>query len=255
MSRIFKAPHVNVGQPYEVTISETEMPHHNRSFNAVRSSDLRGLNPDSAASAIISEANSQANDIVEQANSEADQIIVKARIEADQIKSDAREQGYQNGYLKGLEDGKRETEELANQALMIKEEIEIERANLTRTIETQVVDLIIQSVKKIVGNELNTREDVILDVVVKALNKIGSGENINVKVSQEDFEILSKNKNKIASRCDNTLDFEAVKDLSLEKGDCIIETECGTVDAGVSTQLNKFEDIISETMGLDINAK
>lgn len=255
MSRIFKAPQVNVGQPFEVTISETELPHHKRAFNTLRSSDLSGLDPNDTASVIISEANIQANDIVDEANSEANRIIVDAEVEGEQIKKTAQEQGYKEGYTRGVDDGKRETEDLANEALMIKEELEIERANLTRVVETQVVNLIIQSVKKIVGNELATRENIILKVVVKALNMIGSGENIVVKVSQEDFEVLSENKSKVVSECENISEFEAKKDLLLKKCDCIIETECGTVDAGIATQVHKFEDIIIETMGIDINEK
>lgn len=255
MSKIFKAPQVNVGQPYEITITESELSHYKRTFNTVRGSDLSGLDPDSAASAIITEANSQANEVVEQANSEAEGIIANAQIEAEKIKVSVQEQGYQEGYTRGLEDGKRETEDLANQALEIKEELETERVNLTQVIEAQVVDLIIQSVKKIVGNELASKEDIILGVVVKALNKIGSGENIVVKVSQEDFKVLDENKAKVASKCDNISEFEVKKDLSLKKGDCIIETDFGTVNAGISTQIDKFEEVIIQTMGLDSNVK
>lgn len=243
MARIFKNTSINVGESVAVNAEDIDF------LYVSESND--NINDSAGNSSADSASMRKAEGIISNANMEARKIIEAAKMESEAIKISAREEGYQQGYQQGLYDGKSETEDLAHQALSIKEELEFERNNLVKTIENQVIDLIIQSVNKIINCELITNKEIIKNVVCTALDKISSGENIVICVSEQDFKSVEDNKYKIISQCDNLSNFDIKKDLSLEVGDCIIETNCGSINASVEKQLQKYESTISKIIGND----
>lgn len=254
MSRILKSSYINVvGQPLEVLPHDNEIVQKRKLIrNDVNNLDTN--DPNVVAASIVEKANLDANEILENANEKVQEMLAGAQSEGEIIKANAKRDGYQEGYQQGLEDGRRETEELAHQALKIKEELEEERANLLNQIESELPNIIIQTVKKVIGMELTTNKEVILGLVAMALGKVSSN-NPTVRVSEQDFDILEENKHELISEFKMISDFEIKKDLSLEAGDCIIETDCGDIDASIGNQLDKLEDVISSTVGNDENGK
>lgn len=253
MSRIFKSTNVNLGQPLAVTIDEKELQIKRKMMTSDRSSSPKGKDPASTASNIIERANSEANEILEKVTEQAEKALFDAKIEADLIKNDAIKQGYQEGFQQGLESGKRETEDLARQALAIKEEVEAERDNLIKIMESQVVDIILESVKKIIGQELTTSKDYVVGMVSTALNKLSIGRQVTIRVSDQDYETLNEKKDEVIAGCKGISDIEVKEDLSLNSGDCIIETEHGDIDASVDKQIENYENVITELTGIDEN--
>lgn len=247
MSRIFKAPQVNVIEPKEVTLSERELREialkRKETENMDRSNAVKTNNPEQTAKNIIEMANIEYNETIERMNEQAEKIISDAKIEAELIRSSSIREGYQDGYKDGFEAGKRETEDLANQALLIKTELEEESENLIKVFEKEIPKIVYQSIKKIFNKEIKNCDDIIIDIVIQAFK--GSNATVNaVKVSDDDYNFLIENKDLVLSESKEVSDFEVKKDLSLDKGDCVIETACGEIDATIDTQLQKLEEII-----------
>ena len=246
MSRIFKSTYINVGQPLEIITTEREQReiiYKRKEALNDRSSNMKSKDPSEAASSIIERANIEANDIIDRMNEQAEKIISDARIQADLIRSDALREGYRDGYKDGLDMGKKETEDLANQALAIKEELVEEEKNIIKSFENNIPTIVMQAIKKIVGREIANGEDIILGIISQTFNKSHSTINA-VRVSESDYETVENNKDKILSECKEVSDFEVKKDLALEQGDCVAETTCGEIDAGINTQVEKLEETI-----------
>lgn len=257
MSKIFKATNVNMGQPLEVIMDENNLKEniykrkisHNEKISNSRSKD-----PNTTASNIIENASMEANNILIMANEDAQKVLQDAKIEAQLIKVNAQKEGYSEGYQQGLEDGKRETQDLAHQALTIKEELEEERRNLITNIENEIPKIIYIAVEKVINREFNLNKKIILDIISSTLNKTNS-ETATVRVSDEDYDIVDQNKDKVMSECKGLYDIEVKKDLSLDTGDCIVETNCGYIDAGINTQIKKLQESVLELVGNDENDK
>jgi flagellar assembly protein FliH len=101
--------------------------------------------------------------------------------------------------------------------------------------------------QKVISSELTSNKDYIINLVVQALDKCSSRNNIKLKVSPDDFVFLSENKEKLSSLVDVER-IEIKNDLSLKPGACIIETPIGNVDGGVQTKLHKIEDAFREIL-------
>lgn len=252
MSRIFKATNVNFGQPLEVTMSESEAREINikrREVEAHRKNEQIVNAASDSAAGIIESAQQEADEVLEKMNLQAEKIINDAKAEAELIKSNAIKEGYQDGYRDGLFEGKQETEDLAREALQIKEELEQERENLIKEIERELPSIVNQAIKKIIGKELENCPEITLEMIAKALKSASSSVGA-IRVSEEDIDMILEGKEKILTECKEISDIEIKKDLSLNKGDCVAETACGEMDIGINTQIDKLEEAM---LGVVVN--
>jgi len=109
-----------------------------------------------------------------------------------------------------------------------------------------IVNLVIDTVEKILKKHVKDDVDLIENLVKKGIEKSIFTENIKIRVSEDDYEVAVDSKAKILTFSKDIKDIEFVTDYSLEKGDCIIESQNGSVDVSVSTQYEKFKDFIRE---------
>lgn len=250
MSRIYKSSNVNLGDPVKVTISDElfNMNNSDIEIEIERSSDMSSDDPSFTASNTISNANHEANEIIQRAHDEAKRIVESAMTEAETEKRSITQKGYEEGFQAGLIDGKRETEDLAQQALEIKQELEEERDSLIQKMEQEIPEIVMQCVRKIIGQEIEANKEIIVSLVSMALKKVSSS-SVTVKVSESDFGIVEEKKNEILSENRGISECCIKMDKSLDNGDCIIETDCGDVDASINSQIGKLEEIINEISG------
>jgi flagellar assembly protein FliH len=66
---------------------------------------------------------------------------------------------------------------------------------------------------------------------------------VAVRVCEEDYEFVLESKSKILAMVENVDDVVIKKDLSLKRGDCVIDTDAGSIDAGLSTQEEQVKAI------------
>lgn len=114
------------------------------------------------------------------------------------------------------------------------------RDRTLREIEPDVLRLSIKIAEKIVGRELQTDRKAIADMVATALRNVRQQERLIVRVNPNDFPIVEEFKASLNQAGRATfLDFEP--DPKIATGGCIIESEVGTVDARLETQLKILE--------------
>jgi type III secretion protein L len=102
-------------------------------------------------------------------------------------------------------------------------------------IERTVASVVIQSVKKIIG-DLDDDERIVR-VVHTALNTVRGQQKVTVRVAVQDEPAVSK-----ALEAMTTGNFLTVSaDTRLERGRCILESDLGVVDASLQTQLAALE--------------
>lgn len=248
MSRVFKASNVNVGQPLKISTNEDFVEFTKHRVEREIGSDTSNCAPSISAANIISVANIEANEIIANAKLEANVIIESAIVDAQRERKIELQKGYDAGFNKGFIEGKSETEDLAQQALEIKQDLEEEKEFLLQKFKSHIPDLIIQGIKKIIGMELKTDKEIIVTMVSNALKRVNSNSAI-IKLSEDDFEMVFENKDIISSQNRNVSDFEIKKDMSICSGDCIIETQYGEIDASIGVQLDNLSKALSKDLG------
>ena len=159
---------------------------------------------------------------------EEDTIAYKKQVvsECEQIKKQAYEEGFQLGY-----------EQWVKMVGFLEKEID----NVHRELQKTVMPVAIIAAKKIVGAELELKQDAIVDIVKAALKTIAQHKRVIIYVSKQDYEALENSKSTLKSA------FEQLESLSIrekdevEKGGCIIETEMGIINAQLQNRWKTLE--------------
>jgi type III secretion protein L len=170
----------------------------------------------------------------------AKQIIEDAMAEAEKIRASAeeyrKEQG-EKGFEKGYQDGLAQATEIL---LRAREEY----ARLLHGAEAQMVKLAIKVARKIIGREFKVNPRTILDVVSQAISAVRQQSEIIIRVNPSDLEVLVKNKEKLIGVLGRAKDLDIRGDKSVKRGGCVIDSEIGTIDAQLDTQLAMIEKIL-----------
>ena len=199
------------------------------------------------AKQIIERARQVQQEILRKTKEDVEKILIEAEKKAKKIEEEYKEKGYQDGYTTGYQEGYKKGEEdakaIIEEAKTIKEEIIKEKQRMYKEAESDIVNVILLAVEKIVGKYVEEDKDIILNLIKKGMENYNAFDKVTVRVSEEDYEHCIKNKDKILKDIEFLDDVNILKDLSLKKGDCVIETNSGVINSGVSTQLKALKNL------------
>jgi type III secretion protein L len=176
---------------------------------------------------------------------EAKQILSVAEQEAERIKQEAAylrdeqsKAGYEEGYRKGYE-----------QALAGLARLEAETNSVFERIEPQIVKLAVKVAEKIVGAELTSRPEAIAAIVAQALKTVRHQKDISIRVNSAHVPALEARKSTLLGVLSRARDVMIRADDSMRPGGCVIESELGTLDADLTTQLEMLERVLGGSRG------
>jgi type III secretion protein L len=170
------------------------------------------------------------------AQNEADKIRCEAEEFANQIKTQARNEAEilrNKAFREGTEQALSEFE------INLFESREI-REKILRDTEKDLLRLAVRLAEKIIGREIDKDQTTIVDIVVNAVQNVRQQEKLTIRVNPQDLGIIEKEIERISagSRI-KFIDFAA--DPRVVSGGCMIESEVGTIDARLETQLRVLE--------------
>lgn len=167
---------------------------------------------------------------------EAGALLEAARKKAAELEKaalEAYEEKKLEGYQDGLEEGKLEHAEKMMETI-------ISSVEFIEGIESTLVNVVTQSIRKIIG-EMGDRERIVA-IVRNALNVVRGQQKVTVRVSPADEEAVLQAMAAMTSGSSGSSFLTVIADVRLEKDSCILESELGVVDASLSTQLKALEN-------------
>ncbi|MFH1653837.1 MAG: FliH/SctL family protein [Pseudomonadota bacterium] len=182
-------------------------------------------------------AGGKAEDILKQAQVEAEKI----RAEAEKIKTgieSAREKAKKEGFESGREEGLQVFTEKVIQ-------LEREREAFFEEAQDEVMKLVMSIAEKIIG-KLVLQHEGIIEVVVRQALERAIGDRITVRLNPDDYKEITDKGVGFGDIIDRTRRLTFREDESIERGGCVVETEVGTIDARLETQLKA----IRKTLGV-----
>ena len=179
-------------------------------------------------------ARREAAQIISEAENAAEEIRRTAETEAERLKDEA----YQLGTEKSLEEFQ----------VNLFESREI-RERVLRETEKDLLRLAVRLAEKIVGREIERDNITIVNIVSTALQNARQQEKITVRVNPADLPTIESEADKFSSGGrNNFIDF--IADPRVSSGGCLIESEVGTIDARLETQIRVLERaLLSQTEG------
>ncbi|MGI6152228.1 MAG: FliH/SctL family protein [Christensenellaceae bacterium] len=177
---------------------------------------------------------------IDNAQKQAEQLVAQARVQAESILEDARRQGYEEGlnqaHVSAMEERRKEAQATEEAIVALRDAKNI----VFGEIEDSVLDLAVFIAEYIIKVELNKNDEVFLNIVRNTVLALKNQTNITIKVSKVEYERLFSDPDSEVVKELNNSGIQIRQDMSLKSGDCIVETEYGTINAGITTQLKRL---------------
>jgi type III secretion protein L len=127
------------------------------------------------------------------------------------------------------------------------------RERILTEVEQDVLRLAIKLAEKIIGHEIENNQAVVADMVTAALRHVRQQERLIVRVNPTDYPQLEEFKSQL-SQAGRAQFLDLEPDPKIPTGGCIIESEVGTVDARLETQLRILERALLNQAKADSDA-
>lgn len=188
-----------------------------------------------------------ADDIIAQANSEAERIMRNAKKEADAMWEKAYAEAKRNGYDAGIKEGCAEVDRMRNEFLKEKKQQQSEYVELLENMERDLVGVMLEVFEKVTKVLSADKKDIMVHLIDNALNHIESSREFVIRVSKDDYQFVTKHREFLQEAVPQNGSLEIVKDATLERNQCLIETDGGVFDCGLDVQL---ENLIMDVKAL-----
>jgi flagellar assembly protein FliH len=176
-------------------------------------------------------AHEEARRIVEHAQARARAIVEEAQQESAEVRRRAREEGWSQG----LAEWEARIQAVAGEARRAVEEA-----------RPQLVTLALRVAEKILRRRLDEHPDAIVPMVEEALEAARGyrGGHLVVRVNPADAPALEGFRQRLLERDGRWKSLEIAAVETMARGGCRIETDFGTIDASVETQLAAMEQLL-----------
>jgi len=189
---------------------------------------------------------------------EAEDVLARARAEAAEIAGDALVQAAalrEAAWREGTHAGRAAAQEavgaemralweargaaLRDEVAGVVAQIGTARAQLWQRQEAEMVALCLDIARQVVKTEVTQNPEVVRAVIANALRRITDKDNVRVRVSLADAPSVKEARQDLMETVDGLRHLEIIDDRRVGAGGCVIETNAGTVDARIETQLSE----------------
>ena len=207
------------------------------------------------AQIIKTQATDEADRILKDARSEAEKLVLEAKATKDEITNSAYKEGRDSGHEEGYKEGRAEAQRLIDRLHLMIEKIMDKRVQILSETEQQIVNLVLLMTRKIVKVISENQRNVVMTNIVQALRKVKGRGDVLIRVNMAELALTSEHSKEFLSAAENVKNITIVEDSSVEKGGCIIETDFGSIDARISSQLAELEQKILDISPIKTNIK
>ena len=179
-----------------------------------------------------------AADIVASAQERAEEVLRDGVERATTAELDATRQGHERGYIEGRAAARAELADALALVQAIALDARALRDGVLRSVEQDMVELVVASVEAILGEQVKLAPELALDSVERALRRAGSQNVMRIRVHPQDRDLVSARLGERAG--DAAAGWEVSADGAISVGGCVIDTEAGEIDARLDVQLGEI---------------
>jgi len=187
-------------------------------------------------------------EILSKSLDEAEELLRNARAEVAAIEAKAEADGFEKGRKSGYETGLREIEPLVNTFRELIRELTEVRGKFYENSEEEMIHLVISVARTILGIEIQENPVLLRTVIRKAVLTLKARENINIRVNPEDMAEAEEFKPELRKDIQSSDNVTFRADPLITRGGCMVETNIGSIDARIETQLEAIRESFIKTM-------
>ncbi len=199
----------------------------------------------------LAQRKSRSESELETKQKELDAFIEKENSDLEErrniLRKELQKELYDNARKEGLRDVKEEYSNLIDRIKTILSQAVKVRGQMILNLEQELNVLVSMIVSKVIKRIGETDRTIISQIVVDALKNLRGREEFIIRINTQDLEHLRKDLSSIIKKLEIDGKVTVVEDSRIELGGCIIETELGSLDAQLSSQLREIERSIRES--------
>ena len=191
----------------------------------------------------------QADDYLDRVRAEAAKIVLQAKQEAGKIRAQAEQAGRQaaeEAIEKLLDDKVAKQMRTLTPALQTAvAQIVDSQADWQRHWEKSIVQLACAFAKRLVRRELKQQPEIALEWIREALQLAGGAAEITLRLHPHDLITLQTQVEQLAAVFSPAAPARIVGDETISLGGCRLETQFGSIDQQLETQLTRISEELS----------
>lgn len=195
------------------------------------------------ATAALERAKNSAREILEGAFRTASSLLDQGRREREAIAEAARGEGHEAGRQEGIARVDAEMNELLGLLHGIIDAVREDRDRFLRSAEPELVRLALGASERIVHHEISQNDQFVVETVRSALTRAVARNDITIRVNPEDMAVMREYRERLVAAGD----FEhlrLIEDQRIDRGGAVLESDSGTVDAKIATQLREVRSAL-----------
>ena len=151
------------------------------------------------------------------------------------VDRDAFARGFAEGETAAAAAAAQQGEGLLRQLAAALQDAVTARTDMIRRTERQMVELALTLAQRIVQREIAADQSVLLAMARSAIDKLGEETRVTVRLNPEDYEAIGGERMPQLGTS-----VTVVADAKVERSGCRIDSENGTLDAGVDAQIQEL---------------
>lgn len=192
----------------------------------------------------------KANAYLEQVKAEATQILAKANQDAANIRKQAQEQGQKaaietaekNVHTRVDNQIKQQLQTALPAVNQLVQAMAAERLQWLEKWEQNAVQLSVAIAQKVIRRELEKRPEITLALVREALELASGSQTLKVYLNPQDHAALGKQAAELAKQLSHHAPTEIVPHEGVTIGGCVVQSEFGTIDQQIESQLARIAE-------------
>ena len=185
---------------------------------------------------------------VEQEELPVTSLLTGSSFNLQEVEEKAINDGFAKGYEQGLNEASSEYSELLELFNQLLVEGRNSISSLSKDTEVLIGSIVFESVCKILGQLVVTKEGC-ESAVMEVIKQVKQSDILSIKVSPRDFKLLGEFKSNVTANfegLDNDVVFEPSSNIEL--GGCVLKLKDGYIDGSIKTQLAIFSESIKNVI-------
>jgi flagellar assembly protein FliH len=171
-------------------------------------------------------------------------------LDPSQVEKLAYENGLRQGEKAGMEIAERKIEALMPRFADAIAEVHKLKSKLYARAEKDVVKLALEVAKRIVHREIQADPEIIQTLVKVALSHVAVKSPATIRLHPADYSYILQHRGELTQDTEEDREVVLLADKSIERGGCLVQTECGDVDARIEEEFLEVERSFFDTQEL-----
>jgi flagellar biosynthesis/type III secretory pathway protein FliH len=192
---------------------------------------------------LIDSAEEHAKALLQDAFNRASHMLTEAGERGDALVETVQSEARTAGHTEGIAAADREMNDMMTTMRNLVDMARVERHKLMEGAEPELVRLAVGIAERVLHQQIALDRGVVVEMAKVAISRLVDKESVTVRVNPGDLERMREHRDELLNSGE-IKNFRVVEDQRVDRGGVVVETDGGTIDARISTQLNEAKRVL-----------